>query len=142
MWEDSTSPHVQSASIRGDILALLATPYPPPSAPMKKPPNRISGLPRRLVSREGTPLFAFVRTLRLAVQARVAADQKRGLAFAEIVIRVREMVSRAEDVGSHSNPRPSPEFVAIAKRAEAWCLEAYQPTRALDLPTDRFPLQS
>ena len=109
---------------------------------MKKPPNRISGLPRRLVSREGTPLFAFVRTLRLAVQARVAADQKRGLALAEIVIRVREMVSRAEDAGSHSNPRPSPEFVAIAKRAEAWCLEAYQPTRALDLPTDRFPLQS
>jgi hypothetical protein len=109
---------------------------------MKKPPNGITGLPRRLVSREDTTLFAFVRTLRLAVRARVAADQKRGLAFAAIAIRVREMVSRAEDAGSHSHPRPSPEFVAILKRAEAWCLEAYQPTRALDLPTDRFPLQS
>jgi len=110
---------------------------------MKRPPNGIAGPPRRLVSRAGTPLFAFVRTLRLAVRARVAADQSHGLPFGEIVIRVREMVSRAEDAGSHSDPRPSLEFTAILKRAEAWCLEAYQgPLAHGDQPADRFPLQS
>jgi len=98
---------------------------PSPKRTMQKPPNSIPGPPRRLVARDGTPLFAFVRTLRLAVQARVAADQRRGVPFAEIVIRVREMVSRAEDTGSHSGPGPSLELTAITKRAEAWCLEAY-----------------
>src|SRR4051812_13716184 len=92
---------------------------------MERPPNSIAA-PRRLVSRAGIPLFAFVRTLRLAVRARVAADQSRGVPFAEIVVHVREMVSRAEDAGSHSDPRPSLELIAIAKRADAWCREAYQ----------------
>ena len=115
----------------------------PAKSPMKKPPTGLSGLPRRLVSRDGTPLFAFIRTLRLAVRARVAADQIRGVPFAEIVIHVREMVGRSEDAASHSGPRPSPEFVAISKRAEAWCVEAYRtlPDRG-DLSADRFPLQS
>ena len=105
---------------------------PPPKRSMKKPPSSIPGLPRRLVAREGTPLFAFIRTLRLAVRASVAEDQSRGVPFAEIVIRVREMVSRVEGAGSHSGPGPSLELTAITKRAEAWCREAYQgPVRSV-----------
>ena len=101
---------------------------------MQKPPRSIPEIPRRLVSRDGLGLFAFIRTLRLAVRAKVAADQSLGLAFAEIIVNVREMVSLSEDAASHSGPRPSPEFRAIAKQAEAWCLEAYQPPRG---PSDQ-----
>jgi len=81
--------------------------------------------------------------LRLAVRARVAADQSRGIAFAEIVVHVREMVSRSENAASHAGPRPSPEFRAISKQADAWCLEAYRllPGES-DQPGDRFPIQS
>jgi hypothetical protein len=46
--------------------------------------------------------------------------------FAEIVIHVREMVSLSEDAAGQSGVRPSPEFRAIAKQADAWCLEAYK----------------
>jgi hypothetical protein len=96
---------------------------------MQIPPSSIPKIPRRIVSRDGLGLFAFIRTLRLAVRAKVAADQSSGLALAEIVVHVREMVSRSEDAASHSGPRPSPEFRAIAKQAEAWCLEAFQQPR-------------
>ena len=110
---------------------------------MKNPPSSIPEIPRRLVSRDGLGLFAFIRTLRLAVRAKVAADQSRGLAFAEIVVHVREMVTRSEDSAGHSGPRPSPEFRAIAKQAEAWCLEAFQPPRGPSgQPFDRFPSRS
>jgi hypothetical protein len=108
---------------------------------MTKLPRSIPEIPHRLVSRDGLGLFAFIRTLRLAVRAKVAADQIRGLGFAEIVVRVREMVSRSEDAASHSGPRPSPEFRAIVKQAEAWCLEAFQRGPS-DQPFDRFPSQS
>ena len=138
MREDSTSPHVYRPRSR-QCFGATGDALPSAKRPMKKPPNGIPGPPRRLISREGTPLFAFVRTLRLAVRARVAADQRRGVPFAEIVVRVREMVSRTEDAGSHSSVRPSLEFQAISKRAEAWCLEAYQSPAQSDLPTDRFP---
>ena len=93
---------------------------------MNKQPNNILPLSRRLVSNDGSGMFAFIRTLRLAVQARVAADQRRGVPFAEIVTHVREMVSLSEDAASQSGERPSPEFRAIARQADTWCLEAYK----------------
>jgi hypothetical protein len=86
----------------------------------------IPDLPYRFLSPDNTSLFAFVMTLRLAVRARVAEEQSRGVSFADIVVQVREMVSRSEDAASHSGPRPSPEFRAISKQAVAWCLEAYR----------------
>jgi hypothetical protein len=98
---------------------------------MKKPPRSIPEVPHRLVARDGLGLFAFVRTLRLAVRAKVAADQSRGLAFAEIALHVREMVSLSEGAASQSGPRPSVEFRAIAKQADAWCLEAYRQPETL-----------
>src|SRR2546423_278394 len=110
---------------------------------MKKPPTSIPPLARRLVPRDGLGLFAFVRTLRLAVRARVAADQKRGIALAENVVPVREMVNPSEEAASHSRPRPPAESRAISKRADAWCLEAYRlPPGQSDQPGDRFPIQS
>jgi hypothetical protein len=93
---------------------------------MNKPPNIIPPLSRRLVSNDGGGIFAFIRTLRLAVQARVAADQNRGVPFAEIVIHVREMIDLSENSAAQSGERPSTEFRAIAKQADAWCLEAYK----------------
>jgi hypothetical protein len=93
---------------------------------MNKPPNSIPPLSRRLVSNDGGGIFAFVRTLRLAVRARVAAEQNSGVPFAEIVLHVREMISLSEDAAGQSGIRPSPEFRAIAKQADAWCLEAYR----------------
>jgi hypothetical protein len=82
-------------------------------------------------------------TLRLAVRARVAEEQSRGVCFADIVAQVREMVNRSEDAASHPGPRPSPEFQAISKQALAWCLEAYRlPAGRSEEPGDRFPLQS
>ncbi len=93
---------------------------------MNKPSRSIIPLSRRLVSNDGSGIFAFIRTLRLAVQARVAADQHRGVPFAEIVLHVREMVSLSEDSASQSGDHPSPEFRAIARQADTWCLEAYK----------------
>ena len=91
---------------------------------MNKPSNKILPLSRRLVSNDGGGIFAFIRTLRLAVQARVASDRHRGVPFAEIVVHVREMVSLSEDSAGQSGERPSPEFRAIARQADTWCLEA------------------
>jgi len=93
---------------------------------MNKPPNNILPLSRRLVSNDGSGIFAFIRTLRLAVQARVAADRHRGVPLAEIVVHVREMVSLSEDSAGQSGERPSPEFRAIARQADTWCLETYK----------------
>ena len=100
----------------------------------------IPDLPYRFLSPGNTSLFAFVMTLRLAVRARVAEEQSRGVCFADIVAQVREMVSRSEDAASQSGPRPSPEFRAISKRALAWCLEAYRLPASRGLPPgDHFP---
>jgi hypothetical protein len=93
---------------------------------MNTPPNSIPPLSRRLVSNDAGGIFAFIRTLRLAVRARVAADHNRGVPFAEIVIHVREMISLSEDSAGQSGERPSTEFRAIAKQADAWCVEAYR----------------
>jgi hypothetical protein len=93
---------------------------------MNKPSGSMLPLSRRLVSNDGSGIFAFIRTLRLAVQARVAADQHRGVPFAEIVLHVREMVSLSEESASQSGDHPSPEFRAIARQADTWCLEAYE----------------
>ena len=97
---------------------------------MKTPPTIPPALPRRLVSRDASGgVFAFIRTLRLAVQARVAAEQNSGVPFAEIVVHVREMVELSEEAAGQSGLRPSAEFRAIAKQADAWCLEAYQSSK-------------
>ena len=93
---------------------------------MKQLPNSIPALPHRVVSRDaGGGIFAFIRTLRLAVRATVLAEQSDGVPFAEIVIHVRAMVSRSENAAGQSGDRPSAEFRAIAKQADAWCVEAY-----------------
>ena len=94
---------------------------------MKKPSIIPLALPHRIVPRDASGgVFAFIRTLRLAVKARVAAEQNSGVPFAEIVIHVREMVRLSEESADQSGVRPSTEFRAIAKQADAWCLEAYR----------------
>lgn len=94
---------------------------------MKQPLNNIPPLERRVVSHDaGGGIFAFLRTLRLAVRARVVEEQASGVPFAEIVIHVRELVGRSEDAAGQTGERPSAEFRAIAKQADAWCLEAYR----------------
>jgi hypothetical protein len=96
---------------------------------MKRLPDSIPALPHRIVTRDvGGGIFAFIRTLRLAVRARVVAEQNSGVPFAEIAIHVREMVIRSEDAAGQSGDRPSAEFRAIAKQADAWCVEAYRRT--------------
>ena len=94
---------------------------------MKQPPSSLAALPHRVVSRDaGGGIFAFIRTLRLAVRATVVAEQTAGVPFAEIVLHVREMVNRSEDAAGQAGDRPSAEFRAIAKQADAWCVEAYR----------------
>lgn len=93
---------------------------------MNKPIDGIPGVAHRLVSRDGAGIFAFIRTLRLAVRARVAAEQNNGVPFAEIAIHVREMITMSEDAAGQCGERPSAEFRAIAKRADGWCIDAYQ----------------
>ena len=93
---------------------------------MDKPPNRIPPLSRRLVSNGGGGIFAFIRTLRLAVEARVATEQHRGVPLAEIAVHVREMIRLSEDSAGQSGDRPPAEFRAIARQADTWCLEAYK----------------
>ena len=98
---------------------------------MNKPAASHPALPHRIVTRDASGgIFAFVRTLRLAVRARVVSEQSSGVPFAEIVAHVREMVKLSEDEAGQSGVRPSPEFRAIAKQADAWCLEAYRPSVA------------
>lgn len=110
---------------------------------MNKPPSVIPAVSHRLVSRDGAGIFAFIRTLRLAVRAKVAAEQNSGVPFAEIAIHVREMISLSEDAARQSGARSSAESRTIAKRADAWCVDAYdertknvESVRASDLEAD------
>lgn len=59
---------------------------------MNKSAATIPGFPDRLVTPDETSLFEFARTLRLNVRARWKDQQSRGVAFAEIVIHVRQMI--------------------------------------------------
>lgn len=89
----------------------------------------IPGLPDDLVSRDDEPLFAFISSLRASVKARVADDQRQGLALSEIVAHVREMVRLAEE-RAQPGPFPAAAFPAISKQAIAWCVEGFQPLRS------------
>lgn len=94
---------------------------------MKDHPIAITGLPGDFVSPDDERLFAFVNTLRLAVKAKVAAEQRRGLTLAEIVIQVREMVRIAEAEAQHPSAIPPSAFRSISRQAVAWCVEAFHP---------------
>jgi hypothetical protein len=92
-----------------------------------EPRGSLPALTPRIVKREASGgIFAFVRTLRLAVRARVVSEQSSGVPFAEIVVHVREMVKLSEASAGQPGVRPSPEFRAIAKQADVWCIEAYR----------------
>lgn len=132
---------------------------------MKDSQITIAGLPGDFVSQDDEGLFAFVKTLRLSVKAKVAAEQQRGLTLAEIVVQVREMVRLAEEA-QHPTAIPRSAFRAISRQAVAWCVEAFHPpafvpenglsslpkkTRSISLPPilapagaspNRFPDQS
>lgn len=94
---------------------------------MKDHPIAITGLPGDFVSPDDERLFAFVNTLRLAVKAKVTAEQRRGLTLAEIVIQVREMVRIAEAEAQHPSAIPASAFRSISRQAVAWCIEAFHP---------------
>lgn len=94
---------------------------------MKDRPITIAGLPGDFVSQDDEGLFAFVNTLRLAVKAKVAAEQQRGLTLAEIVVQVREMVRLAEAEAQHPTGIPPSAFRSISRQAVAWCVEAFHP---------------
>jgi len=110
---------------------------------MKKSLPRISKPPVELISPDETSLFTFIRSLRLSIRARVAAEQSRGIGLAEIAIHVREMVKVTDEAASHSASYASPAFRSITRQAEGWCLEAYRDARGnKELPTDRYPQES
>jgi hypothetical protein len=90
-------------------------------------PNAVAGIPDDLVSPDDEGLFAFIRTLRIAVKAKVAAEQQRGRPLSEIVPEVREMVRAAQEDARGANPIPSHAYRAISRQAVAWCVEAYRP---------------
>jgi hypothetical protein len=94
---------------------------------MEDSPNPVVGLPDDLVSPGDEGLFAFIRTLRVAVRAKVAAEQQRGRPLSEIVPEVREMVRVAEASAPRPKPFPSHAYRAISRQAVAWCVEAYRP---------------
>lgn len=87
----------------------------------------ITDLTGDFVSQDDARLFAFVNTLRLAVKAKVAAEQRRGLTLAEIVVQVREMVRIAEAEAQHPSAIPASAFRSISRQAVAWCVEAFHP---------------
>jgi len=94
---------------------------------MQNVPNAVVGLPDDLVSPDDEGLFAFIRTLRVAVKAKVRAEQQRGRPLSEIVPEVREMVRVAEASAPHPKPFPSRAYRALSRQAVAWCVEAYRP---------------
>jgi hypothetical protein len=94
---------------------------------MRDSPNAVVGLPDDLVSPDDEGLFAFTSTLRVAVRAKVAAEQQRGRPLSEIVPEVREMVRVAEASAPRPKPFPSHAYRAISRQAVAWCVEAYRP---------------
>lgn len=94
---------------------------------MKDHPIPNTGLPADFVSQDDERLFAFVNTLRLAVKAKVAAEQRRGVTLSEIVVQVREMVRVAEAESQHPPGIPASAFRSISRQAVAWCVEAFHP---------------
>jgi hypothetical protein len=94
---------------------------------MEDSPVAVVGLPDDLVSPDDEGLFAFIGTLRVAVKARVAAEQQRGLPLSEIVTQVREMLRIAEEDAPRPKPFPSHAYRAISRQALAWCVESYRP---------------
>ncbi len=111
---------------RGSIPALLATPS-SAKASMKDSSIGIAALQDDFVSQDDEDLFAFISTLRLSVKAKVAEEQRHGLALSEIVVQVREMVRLAERDAKQSKPFTSHAFRAISRQALAWCVESYRP---------------
>ena len=110
---------------------------------MKKSLPAISKPRVEFISPDDTSLFSFIRSLRLSIRARVAAEQSRGIALAEIATHVREMVQVTDEAANHSVSYASPAFRSISRQAEGWCLEAYRNARGNnELPTDRFPHES
>jgi hypothetical protein len=90
-------------------------------------PNAVAGIPDDLVSPDDEGLFAFIRTLRVAVKEKVAAEQQRGRPLSEIVPQIREMVRAAAEAAPRPKPFPSHAHKAISRQAVAWCVEAYRP---------------
>jgi hypothetical protein len=97
---------------------------------MKTSSIAIAGLPEDFVSQDDEGLFAFISSLRVAVRAKVAAEQQRGRSLSEIVTQVREMVRLAEEEAQHPKPFSPRALRAISKQAVAWCVEAYEPASA------------
>ena len=96
-----------------------------------------------LISTDETSLFTFIRSLRLSIRAKVAAEQSRGIALAEIASQVREMVQVTDEAANHSASYASPAFRSISRQAEGWCLEAYRDARGdKEVPTDRYPQEA
>ncbi len=126
MRDVSTSPHFRSASIAGQHPGASGDARLSAKALMKDPVS-VAGLSDNFVSPGDEGLFAYIRMLRLSVEAKVVAEQERGLALSEIVQQVREMVRLAEEKGEHPEALPSPAFRAISRQALAWCMEAYRP---------------
>jgi hypothetical protein len=94
---------------------------------MEDIPNAIVGLPDDLVSPDDDGLFAFVRTLRGAVKAKVAAEQQCGRPLSEIVPQVRALVRAAGENAPQPKPFSPYAYRAISRQAVAWCVEAYRP---------------
>jgi hypothetical protein len=90
--------------------------------------TNIGGLPGHGDSTtDEADLFAFTNTLRLSVQAKVIAEQNRGVSLSDIVVQVREMVRIAEEDARHPRRFPSRAFRAISRQAVGWCVESYRP---------------
>jgi len=86
-----------------------------------------AGSPDHRDSSEDDGLVAFTNTLRLAVKAKVVAEQNRGVSLSAIVVQVREMVRIAEEDARNPRRFPSRAFRAISRQAVAWCVESYRP---------------
>ncbi|MFL5639053.1 MAG: hypothetical protein ACJ78M_06755 [Gemmatimonadaceae bacterium] len=86
------------------------------------------GLPDDFVCSDDEGLFAFISALHASITAKVAAEQRRGTALAEIIVEVREMTRLAAREAPHPKPFSSHALEAIAKQAIAWCVESYRPT--------------
>ena len=107
---------------------------------MKDHPIPITHSAGDFVSQDDEGLFAFVNTLRLAVKAKVAAEQRRGMTLGEIVVQVREMVRIAEAEAQHPPAIPPSAFRSISRQAVAWCVEAFHPPEFVpDVPA-QIPL--
>lgn len=94
----------------------------------------------KVISPSDPTLLEFITALRRSVRATVAAERRRGIPLAQIVVHVREMVRLKQEATNPVTQTSSLAFRAISKCAVGWCIDAYLPPVA-DVYCDRFPLQ-